>query len=199
MHTHRWPAVAAPAVGGVPVHERTLVAAGSGVLVQLQQVRAFPAGIEIALTISATGAAAEHARHETRSLTDPRDASASWSYLVVTVTVDGVEAEADPFHVLDPGAALHTGGPGVLYRSSPRYFDPRLPELRAGDPHPRLAADRPAYQHHHGDVGAAAVPLTVAVVGCSHRPVPAHARRRIGGTPRRPSRCDRRIRSIAPR
>ncbi|MFE7423311.1 hypothetical protein [Rhodococcus sp. NPDC057529] len=128
MGNHRWPGIAELQGGGTPIHGRRTLAAQENVSVELVAVFAYPGGLSLRLMVTATGAVAAAARHETRPLTDPADTSARWSYLLVRVRVDDQDAVADPFHPLT--RALGTG-PEALYRSEPRYWIPLFPASRA--------------------------------------------------------------------
>ncbi|AWK74792.1 hypothetical protein CBI38_27780 [Rhodococcus oxybenzonivorans] len=119
MRRHRWPAQPPPATGGTQVHGPTVLAAHQGLTLQLNDITAYPSGMQLRLVLTATGRCAELAHHETRTLTDPEDYSGHWSYLSVFVTVGDIEGEADPYH---PVTRSTRGRPPTEYRTLPHYW-----------------------------------------------------------------------------
>ena len=75
------------------MHGHRLLAADTHLTLDLVRIVAF---LGVHLTLTAIGRPAERARYQTRTLTDPADRSASWSYLAVRAGT-GHLAVADPY------------------------------------------------------------------------------------------------------
>ncbi|MFF2115584.1 hypothetical protein ACFVWH_45805, partial [Rhodococcus koreensis] len=73
MRRLRWPPTAPPPCGGVQVHGRLQLSADTHLTLNLSRIIAYPSGLAVHLTLTATGHPAERAQHETRPLTDPAD------------------------------------------------------------------------------------------------------------------------------
>lgn len=100
------------------------VAAEKDLSLELSWVTAFASGLLLQLALRVTGIRADFAHFETRSLTDPQDWSAQWSYLAVRVGVDELDGPADPLHLSEP--ASDGSGP---YRTTPRYWIGSYPRV----------------------------------------------------------------------
>ncbi|QTJ70480.1 hypothetical protein HYG77_33705 (plasmid) [Rhodococcus sp. ZPP] len=124
MGRHRWPAQPPPTTGGRRVHGPKVLADLHCVRLQLSEIIAYPSGMQIRLALTATEICAEIARHETRALTNRDDFSAQWSYLTVTIGVDDLSGEADPYYPLTTNTGV---GKGMEYRTVPRYWINTLP------------------------------------------------------------------------
>ncbi|MGV9869383.1 serine/threonine protein kinase [Rhodococcus koreensis] len=125
MHRRRWPANPPPPCGGVRVHGHRVLAADTHLTLELGRIVAFDSGLAVYLALTATGIPAERARHETRTLTDPADRSARWSYLEVWAGTDRI-AVADPY-LARPDLRAGTAG-RCVYRTEPQYWiDPPQP------------------------------------------------------------------------
>ncbi|MDF3311586.1 serine/threonine protein kinase [Rhodococcus sp. T2V] len=122
----RWPATAPPACGGVQVHGRRLLSADAHLTLDLLRIVAYPSGLAVHLTLTATGQRAEQARHETRPLTNPADPSAQWSYLDVWAGTDEL-AVADPF--LHRPDRQESAAGTCRYRTQPMYWLPASPPV----------------------------------------------------------------------
>ncbi len=154
----RWPATAPPPCGGVQVHGRLQLSADTHLTLNLSRIIAYPSGLAVHLTLTATGHPAERAQHETRPLTDPADPSAQWSYLDVWAGTDYL-AVADPY-LHHPDRQESTAGT-CRYRTQPMYWLPVSP------PAPRVAltAEWPR-------IGLPASVTTVALSPAEHTPTP---------------------------
>ena len=103
------------------MHGGRVLAAHPAVTLQLDDITAYPTGMQLRLTLAATSLCAELAHHETRPLTDPDDFSGSWSYLCVRVHAGDLEGEADPYlPVTRPLRPCSTTA--IQYRTCPRYW-----------------------------------------------------------------------------
>ncbi|MGW5152988.1 serine/threonine protein kinase [Rhodococcus koreensis] len=101
------------------------MAADTHLTLELGRIVAFDSGLAVYLALTATGIPAERARHETRTLTDPADRSARWSYLEVCAGTDRI-AVADPY-LARPDLRAGTAG-RCVYRTEPQYWiDPPQP------------------------------------------------------------------------
>jgi hypothetical protein len=95
------------------------LAADTQLTLDLLRVVAYPSGLAVHLTLTATGRPAERARHETRPLTDPADPAAHWSYLDVWAGTDDL-AVADPY-LHRPDRQDWAAGT-CRYRTQPMYW-----------------------------------------------------------------------------
>ena len=98
------------------MHAAKQIVAEKDLTLELSAVTAFPSGLLLQFTLLVTGIRADFARHETRPLTDPSDASAQWSYLAVRIVADTLDGTADPHH---PIQDLTDSEP---YRTTPQYW-----------------------------------------------------------------------------
>ncbi|WP_009473118.1 serine/threonine protein kinase [Rhodococcus sp. JVH1] len=119
VHRRRWPANPPPPCGGVRVHGRRVLAADPHLTLELGRIVGFGSGLAVYLALTVTGIPAERARHETRTLTDPADRSARWSYLGVCAGADRI-AVADPY-LAHPDLQACTAGL-CTYRTEPQYW-----------------------------------------------------------------------------
>ncbi|MDT2008071.1 hypothetical protein FXW78_34520 [Rhodococcus opacus] len=117
MRRHRWPALAPPPDRGLRMHAPMPIAAEEDLTLELSTVTAFASGLLLQLALRVIGIRADFARYETRSLTDPHDWSARWSYLTVLVRVDDLDGPADALHRSEPRCG--DSGP---YRTTPMYW-----------------------------------------------------------------------------
>ncbi|UZG55272.1 serine/threonine protein kinase [Rhodococcus opacus] len=101
------------------MHGHRGLAANPQVTLELGRIVAFDSGLAVYLALTATGIPAERARHETRTLTDPADRSARWSYLDVWAGTDRI-AVADPY-LTRPDLRASTAGL-CTYRTEPQYW-----------------------------------------------------------------------------
>ncbi|QSE86139.1 MAG: hypothetical protein EOP25_12080 [Rhodococcus sp. (in: high G+C Gram-positive bacteria)] len=118
MRRHRWPALAPPTTRGITVHAGMPIVAQKDLILDLSDATAFASGLLLRFALCVTGVRADFARYETRSLTDPHDWSAQWSYLAVRILADDFGGLADPFHPV-PDSGLEGSGP---YRTTPQYW-----------------------------------------------------------------------------
>ncbi|MFZ2176296.1 MAG: serine/threonine protein kinase [Rhodococcus sp. (in: high G+C Gram-positive bacteria)] len=131
MFRRRWPAIPPPVCGGVDVHGRRRLSAQTDLTLEVLRIVAFESGVSVHLALTATGAPAEKARHQTRPLTDPADHCARWSYLAVRAGVENTDAEAQADAYL-PRPDIATSCAGLTaYRTEPRYWLGIPPPVRA--------------------------------------------------------------------
>ncbi|MFD9668400.1 serine/threonine protein kinase [Rhodococcus sp. NPDC059968] len=96
-----------------------MLAADTHRTLELVRIVAFDSGLAVYLALTATGIPAQRARHQTRTLTDPADGSARWSYLEVCAGADRI-AVADPY-LARPDLQACTAG-RCMYRTEPQYW-----------------------------------------------------------------------------
>ncbi|MFD9666979.1 serine/threonine protein kinase [Rhodococcus sp. NPDC059968] len=96
-----------------------MLAADPQVTLELGRIVAFGSGLAVYLALTATGTPAQRAHRETRTLTDPADRSARWSYLDVSAGTDRI-AVADPY-LARPDLQACTAGL-CTYRTEPQYW-----------------------------------------------------------------------------
>lgn len=100
------------------MHAGMPIVAQKDLTLDLSYATAFASGLLLRFALCVTGVRADFARYETRSLTDPHDWSAQWSYLAVRILADDFGGLADPFHPV-PDSGLEGSGP---YRTTPQYW-----------------------------------------------------------------------------